>query len=74
MGKKGRLFNETDMNIELSSGNETRIQDGLFSGKTISKDAPVYEPPLITSYTSDQIIEQIGPAQACSPEPCAVGP
>jgi hypothetical protein len=31
---------------------------------------PVYVPPRITSYTSQEIIELIGPAQACSPNPC----
>jgi hypothetical protein len=31
---------------------------------------PVYVPPRITSYTSQEIIELIGPAQACSPTPC----
>ena len=34
---------------------------------------PEYEPPKIITYTSDEILEEIGPAQACSPDPCAVG-
>ncbi|CAN2039226.1 hypothetical protein GMMP15_1110013 [Candidatus Magnetomoraceae bacterium gMMP-15] len=29
-----------------------------------------YEPPEITSYTGEEILEQIGPAHACSPSPC----
>jgi hypothetical protein len=33
------------------------------------KKVPKYEPPKIISYTSKEIIEQIGPAQACSPAP-----
>jgi hypothetical protein len=32
-----------------------------------------YEPPRVTSYTSEEILEKIGPAQACSPSPCPVG-
>lgn len=28
---------------------------------------PEYIPPRIVTYTSEQILEQIGPAQACSP-------
>jgi len=33
---------------------------------------PAYIPPKIKTYTSDEILEQIGPAQACSPGPgCA---
>lgn len=31
---------------------------------------PDYEPPEIITYTGEQILEQIGPAQACSPTPC----
>ncbi len=30
---------------------------------------PKYEPPKIITYTSDDIEELIGPAQACSPSP-----
>ena len=33
---------------------------------------PVYEPPTITTYSSEEILEQVGPAQACSPAPCAI--
>lgn len=34
--------------------------------------SPVYVPPKIVSYTSEEILEKIGPAQACSPSPvCA---
>jgi hypothetical protein len=31
-----------------------------------------YEPPLITTYSSEEILEQVGPAQACSPAPCGI--
>jgi hypothetical protein len=35
---------------------------------------PRYEPPKIATYTSEEILEQIGPAQACSPSPgCPIG-
>ena len=30
---------------------------------------PAYIPPRITTYTSHELIELIGPAQACSPNP-----
>ena len=30
---------------------------------------PVYTPPVIITYTSEEIMEQIGPAYACSPSP-----
>lgn len=33
---------------------------------------PEYVPPQIVTYTSEEILEQIGPAQACSPAPCAI--
>ncbi len=33
---------------------------------------PEYIPPTITTYSSEEILEQVGPAQACSPAPCAI--
>jgi hypothetical protein len=34
------------------------------------KQTPDYVPPKIITYTSEQILEEIGPAQACSPFSC----
>jgi hypothetical protein len=34
------------------------------------KERPKYVPPKIVTYTSEEIIEQMGPAMACSPSPC----
>lgn len=34
----------------------------------------VYEPPRIITYSEDDILEEMGPAQACSPSPCPVTP
>jgi hypothetical protein len=31
---------------------------------------PLYEPPMIISYSGDEILAEIGPALACSPTPC----
>jgi len=33
-----------------------------------------YVPPKIITYTSEELLEQIGPAMACSPSPCATSP
>ncbi len=33
---------------------------------------PEYVTPRIVTYTSEEILEQIGPAQACSPSPCGI--
>jgi hypothetical protein len=33
-----------------------------------------YEPPKIITYSEDDILEEMGPAQACSPSPCPVAP
>jgi len=33
---------------------------------------PAYIPPSITTYSSEEILEQAGPAQACSPSPCGI--
>jgi len=34
-----------------------------------AEQIPGYVPPTIVTYTSEQILEEIGPAQACSPSP-----
>lgn len=34
-----------------------------------TKILPKYEPPRVVTYTEEEILEQIGPAQACSPSP-----
>jgi hypothetical protein len=31
---------------------------------------PGYVPPKIVTYTSEELLEAIGPALACSPSPC----
>jgi hypothetical protein len=33
-----------------------------------------YTPPKIVTYTEKEILEHIGPAQACSPQPCSLNP
>jgi hypothetical protein len=33
------------------------------------RDTPAYVPPRIITYTSEELLEQIGPAMACSPSP-----
>jgi len=35
-----------------------------------SKDVIEYERPEILTYSEDDILEELGPAQACSPSPC----
>jgi len=40
------------------------------SGENSQLEFPEYEPPKIVTYTSDQILEQIGPALACSGTEC----
>ncbi len=32
----------------------------------------VYVPPKIVTYTSEELLEQVGPALTCSPSPCGV--
>ena len=36
-----------------------------------AETVPEYISPKIKTYTSDEILEQIGPAMACSPSECA---
>jgi len=33
-----------------------------------------YTPPRIVTYTEKEILDHIGPAQACSPQPCSLNP
>jgi len=33
-----------------------------------------YEPPAIVTYSKEDILEELGPAQACAPSPCPVTP
>jgi len=42
----------------------------LLSIETAGPDSgPVYEPPRITTFTSEELLEQVGPALTCSPAP-----
>ena len=34
------------------------------------KNIPEYEVPEVVTYSEDEILEELGPAQACSPSPC----
>jgi hypothetical protein len=31
---------------------------------------PKYEQPIVVTYHDEDILEELGPAQACSPDPC----
>jgi len=33
-----------------------------------------YETPKIITYSKEDILEEIGPAQACAPSPCPITP
>ncbi|MCX5886243.1 MAG: hypothetical protein NT096_10110 [Proteobacteria bacterium] len=32
-----------------------------------------YEAPKLITYSNDDILDEVGPAQACAPTPCPVG-
>lgn len=34
----------------------------------------IYETPTIITYSKEDVIEELGPAQACAPSPCPVTP
>lgn len=40
--------------------------------RKMTRARPPYVPPVITTYDSEAITEQIGPARACSPSPCGI--
>ncbi|MBF0451441.1 MAG: hypothetical protein HQK75_12120 [Candidatus Magnetomorum sp.] len=46
----------------------------IISDKKQQNDKLRYEPPKIITYSEKEILEQIGPAQACSPQPCSINP
>jgi hypothetical protein len=33
---------------------------------------PDYVPPKIVTYSSEELLEQVGPALTCSPSPCGI--
>ena len=33
-----------------------------------------YEPPKLITYSNDDILEEVGPAQACAPSQCPIEP
>ena len=51
------------MEREIPKGSEERGDRKDREGK------PAYVPPRIITYTSEELLEQIGPAMACSPGP-----
>lgn len=46
----------------------TQPQQETPTGAAAAK--PAYVPPRITTYTSEEILEQVGPALTCSIAPC----
>jgi hypothetical protein len=33
-------------------------------------EKPQYEPPKVVTYSGDDLLEEMGPAQSCTPSPC----
>ena len=52
--------------------NENRAKQDKGIAEIGDSAVPEYIPPKIKTYTSEEILEQIGPAQACSPCPAGV--
>jgi hypothetical protein len=53
---------------------EMKVKESGNIRKTEEDTVLEYVPPKIVTYTSDEILEQIGPAMACSPTPCPTSP
>ena len=51
---------------------ENKSGKGKVITETEANAVPDYIPPKIKTYTSDEILAQIGPAQACTGTPCSV--
>ena len=43
---------------------EVKKKDTALEG---SKEVPGYEPPKVVTYSGDELLKELGPAQACSP-------
>jgi len=56
------------------SMNKNKAKQDKGITETGDSAVPEYIPPKIKTYTSEEILEQIGPAMACSPSPCSIGP
>jgi hypothetical protein len=54
----------------IEKRSERRKPDGRDPGEPDIRDR--YESPVITSCSSEEILEQVGPAHACSPAPCGI--
>ncbi|MEA2014252.1 MAG: hypothetical protein U9N38_02960 [Thermodesulfobacteriota bacterium] len=53
---------------------EIKVKEAKDIKNTGKEPAPEYISPKVVTYTSDEILEQIGPAMACSPTPCPTSP
>jgi hypothetical protein len=42
----------------------------MYRGIFMKENKIVYESPKVITYSEDEIIEMLGPAQTCSPSPC----
>jgi hypothetical protein len=51
----------------------THTEPGINPEEKKEDAQPAYVPPRIITYTSEELLEQLGPAMACSPNPCPAG-
>ena len=66
-GKDGRVTKEDLLQyLEKRASSPALAQPE----KTLAKPSPTYEAPKVITYSEDEIIELLGPAQTCSPSPC----
>jgi len=52
--------------------NENRAKQDKGIAETGDSAVPEYIPPKIKTYTSEELLKQIGPAQACTGTPCGL--
>lgn len=58
--------------MATATGKVRREESKPVEEKRHRDSLPAYEPPKIVTYSSDDLLELIGPAQACSPAPCGI--
>lgn len=56
--------------MESVDRNEEKTMEKREQKEKKTKKLPKYEPPVVVTYHEEDILEELGPARACSPDPC----
>ena len=54
--------------------NKEKEKDTIKRLQKEKKERPIYEKPKVITYSGDELLKELGPAQACTPFECPVAP